>query len=159
MLFAATAMPVSSNYGNELLASVLSESARVVEFFQEVAATDSYEIIQNVQDKLLWMHPARRGCGRRMPRGRAAADRLEVLLKNFIQQPRIDSHTEFVLAALRKERVARIFNFVDERLSFAGSREKEGSYEPSRTNSMNSNLGLPVSPITQSSCTSSFCEW
>lgn len=61
VLFAAAAMPISSNYSNELLADVLNDSARVADFFTEVAATGDYEIIQSIQRKLLFLHRRNKG--------------------------------------------------------------------------------------------------
>jgi ppGpp synthetase/RelA/SpoT-type nucleotidyltranferase len=55
-MFAATKTPTSSSYEKELLASVLNDSARVVDFFSEYASINSYEIIQNVEERILWMH-------------------------------------------------------------------------------------------------------
>jgi len=51
-------------------------------------------------------------------------EQVAVLLKNLIHQPRIETHAEFVLAALANKRAERIFDFVDERLSFAVSRKE-----------------------------------
>lgn len=61
VLFAAAAMPISTNYSNELLADVLNDSARVADFFADVAATGDYEIIQSIQRKLLWLHRRNKG--------------------------------------------------------------------------------------------------
>ncbi|HXM48131.1 MAG TPA: RelA/SpoT domain-containing protein [Pyrinomonadaceae bacterium] len=61
VLFAATAMPTSTGYSNQLLADVLNDSARVVDFFSDLAGTNDYEIIQSVEHRLLWMHRRNKG--------------------------------------------------------------------------------------------------
>lgn len=61
VLFSATGMPTSTGYSNQLLADVLIDSARVVDFFSTLAAGDSYEIIQSIEHRLLWMHRRNKG--------------------------------------------------------------------------------------------------
>lgn len=97
VLFAASAMPTSTNYSNQLLADVLNDSARVVDFFGDVAATDDYEIIQSIQRQLLWMH--RRDKGIRIAKDidaavLAAADRLQASIQAF--RTRAEANTGFV---------------------------------------------------------------
>lgn len=55
-MFEATAAPTSANYSAELLVNILDDSARVVDFCREIASTDDYEIIQKIEDRLLWLH-------------------------------------------------------------------------------------------------------
>ena len=55
-MFEATAAPTSANYSAELLINILNDSARIVEFCREIAATEDYEIIQRTEDRLLWLH-------------------------------------------------------------------------------------------------------
>jgi hypothetical protein len=43
-----------SAYLNELLVGILENSAAIVHFFTALAPTESYEIIQTVEHKLLW---------------------------------------------------------------------------------------------------------
>ncbi|GGI29846.1 RelA/SpoT domain-containing protein [Bradyrhizobium guangdongense] len=86
VLFAAAAMPISSNYSNELLADILNDSARVADFFADVAATDDYEIIQSIQRKLLWLHRRNKGVGVAEDIGPAvlkAAERLDMSIQSF----------------------------------------------------------------------------
>jgi hypothetical protein len=97
LLFAASAMPTSTNYSNQLLADVLNDSARVVGFFGDIAATDDYEIIQSIQRQLLWMH--RRDKGIRIAKDidaavLAAADRLQASIQAF--RTRAEANAGFV---------------------------------------------------------------
>jgi hypothetical protein len=55
-LFAATELPYSAKYDKVLLICVLNDSARIVEFFQEVvASSDAYELIQTIEHQFLWL--------------------------------------------------------------------------------------------------------
>ncbi|MEO6945844.1 MAG: RelA/SpoT domain-containing protein [Nitrobacter sp.] len=86
VLFAAAAMPTSTNYSNQLLADVLNDSARMVEFFGDVASTGDYEIIQSIQRHLLWLH--RRNKGIRVAKDAdaavlAATERLDMSIQSF----------------------------------------------------------------------------
>ncbi|MCX7309510.1 MAG: RelA/SpoT domain-containing protein [Afipia sp.] len=97
-LFAATAMPISTNYSNQLLADILNDSARIVEFFGDVAGTGDYEIIQSIQRKLLFMH--RRNKGVRVAKDvdaavLAAAERLETSIRAF--RARAESNSGFLI--------------------------------------------------------------
>jgi ppGpp synthetase/RelA/SpoT-type nucleotidyltranferase len=97
VLFAATGMPTSTGYSNELLADVLNDSVRVVGFFSDLAGTDDYEIIQSIEHRLLWMH--RRSRGIRSAKDidaavLAAVDRLRESIQSF--RARADANTRFV---------------------------------------------------------------
>jgi ppGpp synthetase/RelA/SpoT-type nucleotidyltranferase len=59
-LFEATHMP-SGRHSNELLASILQDSATIVDFFIETAPDESYEIMQTIEHKLLWMYRRNQG--------------------------------------------------------------------------------------------------
>jgi hypothetical protein len=85
-LFTAAEMPVQSNFSGELLARILNDSANVVDFLREFATSDSYEITQETEDKLLWLH--RRNIGVRNDKKadasvHTAADRLDESISAF----------------------------------------------------------------------------
>ena len=60
-IFAATHTPNSANYSKALLVCVLNDSVTVADFCREIAATDAYEVIQTIEDKLLWLHRRNQG--------------------------------------------------------------------------------------------------
>lgn len=60
-IFEATHTPSSANYSKDLLVRILNDSAAVAEFCREIAASDRYEMIQTVEDKLLWQHRRNQG--------------------------------------------------------------------------------------------------
>lgn len=98
VLFAAAAMPTSTNYSNRLLADVLNDSARVVQFFGDVASTGDYEIIQSIQRHLLWLH--RRNKGIRVAKDAdaavlAATERLDMSIQSF--RTRAEENSGFVI--------------------------------------------------------------
>lgn len=98
VLLSAAAMPTSANYSNQLLADILNDSARVVEFFGEVAGTGDYEITQSIQRQLLWLH--RRNKGIHVAKDMdaavlAAADRLDANIQSF--RARAESNSDFVI--------------------------------------------------------------
>ena len=59
-LFEATHTP-SGRHSNELLAGILQDSATIVDFFTETAPDESYEIIQTIEHRLLWMYRRNQG--------------------------------------------------------------------------------------------------
>jgi ppGpp synthetase/RelA/SpoT-type nucleotidyltranferase len=60
-LFEATRTPSSSAYSNELLVCILDNSAAIVDFLAALAPTESYEILQGVEHKLLWLYRRNQG--------------------------------------------------------------------------------------------------
>ena len=60
-LFEATRTPSSSQYSNELLVCILENSAAIVDFFSTVAPTESYEILQAIEHRLLWLYRRNQG--------------------------------------------------------------------------------------------------
>ena len=60
-LFEATRTPNGSAYSNELLVCILENSAPIVDFFAALAPTESYEILQAIEYKLLWMYRRNQG--------------------------------------------------------------------------------------------------
>ena len=60
-LFEASRTPSQAAYSNELLVCILENSATIVEFFSELAPAESYEILQTLEHKLLWMYRRNQG--------------------------------------------------------------------------------------------------
>jgi len=60
-LFEATQTPISGAYSNELLACILDNSARIVDFFAIIASSESYEMLQTIEHKVLWLYQRNRG--------------------------------------------------------------------------------------------------
>jgi ppGpp synthetase/RelA/SpoT-type nucleotidyltranferase len=60
-LFEATRTPSGSAYSNELLVCILDNSAAIVDFFAALAPAESYEILQAVEHKLLWLYRRNQG--------------------------------------------------------------------------------------------------
>ena len=58
-IFSATSMPTQANYSDDLLIDVLNDSVRIVDFYREIAASDAHEILQKVEDSILWLHHVR----------------------------------------------------------------------------------------------------
>jgi ppGpp synthetase/RelA/SpoT-type nucleotidyltranferase len=54
-LFEATRTP-NGRHSNELLVGILENSAAIVDFFSGFAPRESYEILQTIEHKLLWMY-------------------------------------------------------------------------------------------------------
>jgi hypothetical protein len=54
-LFEATRTP-HGRHSNELLAGILANSAAIVDFFAGLAPNETYEILQTIEHKLLWMY-------------------------------------------------------------------------------------------------------
>jgi ppGpp synthetase/RelA/SpoT-type nucleotidyltranferase len=52
----ATRTPYSGNYSNELLKTILDDTANIVEFYKEVAVDQSYELLQKLEHDLLWLY-------------------------------------------------------------------------------------------------------
>jgi ppGpp synthetase/RelA/SpoT-type nucleotidyltranferase len=55
---------------------------------------------------------------------------LEVLLRNLKLQPRIETHTEFVLTVLAHKHAKRIVDFFDERLALGATKDDDKLYQP-----------------------------
>jgi hypothetical protein len=55
---------------------------------------------------------------------------VEIILLNLIHASRIDTHTEFILAAIADARATRVFDFFEERLMFSASSDAPSGYEP-----------------------------
>jgi ppGpp synthetase/RelA/SpoT-type nucleotidyltranferase len=95
-IFAATNTP--SNYSKELLVRVLNDSVTVANFCREIAATDAYEIIQTIEDKLLWLHRRCQGIVND-PKSDAAtvaaANRLDLSI--FAFRNVVDANTRFTI--------------------------------------------------------------
>lgn len=59
-MFEATRQPMNGA-SNALLKSILKDSRTIVEFFAEIAPGESYELLQTLEHKLLWMYRHNRG--------------------------------------------------------------------------------------------------
>lgn len=97
-IFSATSMPVQANYADDLLIGVLNDSARVVDFYRDLASGDAYEILQKAEDRILWLH--RRSIGvRNDPRSSeamlAGVDKLSESIRQF--RDAIDANKEFTI--------------------------------------------------------------
>jgi ppGpp synthetase/RelA/SpoT-type nucleotidyltranferase len=55
-IFSATSMPVQANYSDNLLVDVLNDSVRVVDFYREIASGEAHEILQKVENGILWLN-------------------------------------------------------------------------------------------------------
>src|SRR5262249_36547894 len=62
-LFEATRTPSGSAYSDSLLVRILENSAAIVDFFSTMAPAESYEILQTIEHKVLWLHQRNRGIG------------------------------------------------------------------------------------------------
>jgi len=60
-LFEATRTPNSSGYANDLLVTILKNSAAIIDFFASVAPTESYEMLQTVEHKALFLYQRDQG--------------------------------------------------------------------------------------------------
>lgn len=60
-LFEATRTPGGSTYSDELLVGILENSRAIVDFFCEIAPTESYEILQTLEHTLLWLYRRNQG--------------------------------------------------------------------------------------------------
>jgi ppGpp synthetase/RelA/SpoT-type nucleotidyltranferase len=60
-LLEATHTPTGAGYSPQLLAEILDNSATIVNFLAERAPTDSYELLQSAEERLLWMHRRNQG--------------------------------------------------------------------------------------------------
>lgn len=52
----ATTTPYRGNYSNELIKTILDDAANIVEFYKEVAADQSYELLQKLEHDLFWLY-------------------------------------------------------------------------------------------------------
>lgn len=55
-LSTATTTPYIGNYSNELLKTILDDTANIIEFYKEVAVDQSYELLQQLEHDLLWLY-------------------------------------------------------------------------------------------------------
>jgi len=62
-LFEATRTPNGSRYANELLVTILENSATIIDFFSSVALTESYEMLQTIEKKALRLYERNQGIG------------------------------------------------------------------------------------------------
>jgi hypothetical protein len=60
-LFEATRTPNSSGYANDLLVTILNNSTVIMDFFASVAPTESYEMLQTVEHKALFLYQRDQG--------------------------------------------------------------------------------------------------
>jgi ppGpp synthetase/RelA/SpoT-type nucleotidyltranferase len=60
-LFVASDTPSNSRYSGELLAGILGDSLTIVDFLRDIAASESYELLQTFEHKLLWMYRRNQG--------------------------------------------------------------------------------------------------
>jgi hypothetical protein len=59
VMMAATRTPDTSNYGDDLVKVVLEDGAALVGYLTRYAVSDSFELIQHIEHRLLWLY--RRG--------------------------------------------------------------------------------------------------
>ena len=60
-MFEATRRPMNGVGTNALLKNIIDDSRDIVEFFAESAPTESYEMLQTLEHKLLWMYRHNQG--------------------------------------------------------------------------------------------------
>lgn len=60
-LFEATRRPMNGTTSNELLKGILENSRAIADFFTSIALTESYEMLQTLEHKLLWMYRHNQG--------------------------------------------------------------------------------------------------
>jgi ppGpp synthetase/RelA/SpoT-type nucleotidyltranferase len=60
-MFEATRRPMSGATSNTLLKCILEDSARIVDFFSEATPTESYEMLQTLEHKMLWTYRHNQG--------------------------------------------------------------------------------------------------
>src|SRR5262249_44914872 len=60
-LFEAANTPIGAGYANELLVTILDNSAAIIDFFSSIAGSTSYEILQTVEHKALWLYQRNQG--------------------------------------------------------------------------------------------------
>ena len=72
-------------HSNELLAGILEDSATIIDFFTEAAAEESYEIIQTVEHKLLWMYRRNQGIPEDMATDKSVAKARDALNASILR--------------------------------------------------------------------------
>lgn len=81
LLSNATTTPHIGNYSNALLKTVLDDTGRIVKFYIEVAGTQSYELLQEIEHDLLWFYRRNRD----MPGGTAADSEIATARQRLTQ--------------------------------------------------------------------------
>jgi hypothetical protein len=61
--FEATRTPNGSGYADELLVTILENSATIIDFFSTVAPTESYEMLQAIEHRAFWLYERDQGIG------------------------------------------------------------------------------------------------
>ena len=84
-LFEATQTPSGSTYSNELLVCILENSAAVVDFFATRASAESYEILQAIEHKLLWLYRRNQGIASAISADAAVAKARDALNENILK--------------------------------------------------------------------------
>jgi hypothetical protein len=84
-LFEATRTPNGSTYSNELLVCILDNSAAIVDFFAAIAPSESYEILQTVEHKLLWLYRRNPGIAGAMGADATAAKARDALNASILK--------------------------------------------------------------------------
>ena len=83
-LFEATHTP-NGGHSNELLAGILQDSATIVDFFTGTAPDESYEILQTIEHKLLWMYRRNQGIPEAMAGDEVVAKARDVLNASILR--------------------------------------------------------------------------
>ena len=83
-LFEATHTP-NGVHSNELLAGILEDSATIVDFFTGMAPDESYEILQTVEHKLLWMYRRNQGIPQAMAADETVAKARDALNASILR--------------------------------------------------------------------------
>src|SRR5258708_7291216 len=78
-LFEAIYTPSGSGYANELLVIILDNSAAIMDFFSSIAGSESYELLQTVEHKALWLYQRNQGIPAVMGANDAMANARDVL--------------------------------------------------------------------------------
>src|SRR5262249_20650514 len=82
-LFEATRTPSGSAYSSDLLVRILENSTAIVDFFSTMTPAESYEILQTIEHKVLWLHQRNRGIGGADPAVIKARDDLNESILRF----------------------------------------------------------------------------
>jgi hypothetical protein len=66
---------------------------------------------------------------RPVPLAALTAEQVDVVLKNLLYLPRVETHAEMVLAILAEAHPTRVFDLFGDRLKFTATRDDESTYE------------------------------
>jgi ppGpp synthetase/RelA/SpoT-type nucleotidyltranferase len=84
-LFEAMRTPSGSACSNELLVCILENSTTIVDFFAALASAESYEMLQAIEHKLLWLYRGNQGSAGAMSANAAVAKARDALNASILK--------------------------------------------------------------------------